>query len=306
MRLARNIPPATVAAVLAVIALPATALASSPPTIESESVSEVTQTDATLNATINPQGLYTAYQFQIDTNDTYAFTRPACPLAVPGYAECQAIIVGEPLPVGLVEPPPSSVPAGSGPQSVSIDLAAVGATLQADTTYHFRLLASNDGQIVEGPEGTFTTASIATPSPIGATVPTIANATQSNSVWREGGKLAQINRRTTKPPVGTTFSFSLNEQAVVSFTFDEQVSGPSVGKRCRAKTRQSATSRSCVRTTRAGTFAVTGHAGTNKVIFQGRISRSRRLKPGRYTLFITATNSLRTSAPQKLSFMIVK
>ncbi len=31
--------------------------------------------------------------------------------------------------------------------------------------------------------------------------------------------------------------------------------------------------------------------GTNKVSFQGRLSRSHRLKPGRYTLYITAVDS---------------
>jgi hypothetical protein len=40
-----------------------------------------------------------------------------------------------------------------------------------------------------------------------------------------------------------------------------------------------------------GTLTVTGHAGTNKVRFQGRLSRTKTLKPGRYTLTITATDS---------------
>jgi hypothetical protein len=50
-----------------------------------------------------------------------------------------------------------------------------------------------------------------------------------------------------------------------------------------------------------------GHGGLNKVFFQGRISRSRKLKPGHYTLIITATNaSGRHSRPVRLSFTIVK
>ena len=54
-----------------------------------------------------------------------------------------------------------------------------------------------------------------------------------------------------------------------------------------------------------GTLSFTGH-GAMKVAFQGRISRSKKLKPGRYTLVVTATNSAgRRSPPQALSFTIV-
>jgi hypothetical protein len=41
----------------------------------------------------------------------------------------------------------------------------------------------------------------------------------------------------------------------------------------------------------AGRLIFTGHSGTNKVAFQGRISPVKKLKPGHYTLVITATNS---------------
>ena len=61
------------------------------------------------------------------------------------------------------------------------------------------------------------------------------------------------------------------------------------------------------RTATAGTLTFTGHSGTNKVAFQGRISPAKKLKPGRYTLVITATNSAGVrSAPKSLSFTIVK
>jgi hypothetical protein len=54
----------------------------------------------------------------------------------------------------------------------------------------------------------------------------------------------------------------------------------------------------------AGTLSFTGHAGRNKVSFQGRISATRKLRPGRYTLVITATASGKTSRPMTLSFTI--
>jgi predicted phage tail protein len=45
----------------------------------------------------------------------------------------------------------------------------------------------------------------------------------------------------------------------------------------------------------------------NKVAFQGRISRSKKLPLGAYTLQITAVNSAgKRSSPRTLSFSIVK
>ena len=56
-----------------------------------------------------------------------------------------------------------------------------------------------------------------------------------------------------------------------------------------------------------GTLSFMGHNGTNKVVFQGRISRSKKLKPGLYTLIITATNSAGArSTPVTLRFTIVR
>jgi len=49
-----------------------------------------------------------------------------------------------------------------------------------------------------------------------------------------------------------------------------------------------------------------GHSGTNHVVFLGRISRSNKLKPGHYTLLITAENSAGHSSPHQLRFTIVK
>ena len=56
-----------------------------------------------------------------------------------------------------------------------------------------------------------------------------------------------------------------------------------------------------------GTLSFPGHAGLNKVVFQGRISPSKRLGLGAYALGITATNSVgERSSPRSLNFTIVK
>jgi hypothetical protein len=63
----------------------------------------------------------------------------------------------------------------------------------------------------------------------------------------------------------------------------------------------------CTRTVTAGSLTFTGHSGTNTVAFQGHVSPVAKLKPGHYTLVITATNSAGVrSAPMSLSFTIAK
>jgi hypothetical protein len=137
--------------------------------------------------------------------------------------------------------------------------------------------------------------------------PRISGARQSASRWREGRKLAHISRHKTRLPVGSTFSFSLNEQASVSFAFTQKVKGRKVGRSCVAKTRMNARRKGCTRTVTAGTLSFIAHGGINRVVFQGHISRSTRLAPGRYTLVITARNAAaQESTPVRLGFTIVR
>ena len=138
------------------------------------------------------------------------------------------------------------------------------------------------------------------------TPPTVTDVAQSNPVWREGNKLARTSRK-HRPPVGTIFSFSLNEQASVSFAFTQQVGGRKVNGKCVAQTNKNRRKRTCRRTLTRATLSFTGHAGTNKVSFQGQVSRKKKLTLGSYTLVITATNGAGQHSPAKqLSFTIVK
>ena len=62
----------------------------------------------------------------------------------------------------------------------------------------------------------------------------------------------------------------------------------------------------CKRTVARGPLSFARHAGMNKVSFQGRISHAARLRPGRYTLVITATNVAgKHSAAIRLNFAAV-
>jgi hypothetical protein len=106
--------------------------------------------------------------------------------------------------------------------------------------------------------------------------------------------------------VGTTFGFSLNEQAIVTFRFTRSLPGRKVGHGCVSETRVNRHGLSCKRTVTDGTLSFTGHSGVNYVAFQGRISRAKKLGLGSYTLTITATSSTgQSSQPRSLSFTIV-
>jgi hypothetical protein len=136
--------------------------------------------------------------------------------------------------------------------------------------------------------------------------PTLANVSQSNSRWREGRRLATYSR-TKRPPVGTTFRFVLNQQALVSLNFTQQVGGRRVNGKCVAQTKANSRKPGCKRTVTQGTLTFSGRSGLNKVAFQGRISRSKKLPLGAYTLQITALNSAgKRLSPRTLSFTIVR
>jgi 6-phosphogluconolactonase (cycloisomerase 2 family) len=132
----------------------------------------------------------------------------------------------------------------------------------------------------------------------------LTGAHQSHRMWREGNALATISNQ--QAPVGTAFSFTLNETARVTLTFTQAQPGRKVNGKCVAPTRRNAAKRKCTRTVTAGTITFTGHAGTNKLAFDGRVNRHSKLAPGTYTLIISATAPGGAATPQRLTFTIVK
>jgi hypothetical protein len=138
----------------------------------------------------------------------------------------------------------------------------------------------------------------------------LSGLSETAKTWREGNSLARISTRKKgkkkRPPVGTTFSFALNEPASVTLTFTEPAGGRKVGKKCVAETKKNKKKHRCTRTVIAGTLTFSAHAGTNKVRFEGLISKHKKLKPGSYTLLVTATASGERSTTRTLHFRIAK
>jgi len=65
----------------------------------------------------------------------------------------------------------------------------------------------------------------AAPVALPLTAPVLSSLSETAKTWREGNALAHITAKKKKKPVGTTFSFGLNEPASVTFAFTEPASG---------------------------------------------------------------------------------
>jgi hypothetical protein len=135
-----------------------------------------------------------------------------------------------------------------------------------------------------------------------AAKPTLTALAQTASKWRRGHQQAKISRA----PVGTTFSFNLSKAAMVKLAFAQKASGRKVRGSCKAPNPSNAAKRKCTRTILAGSLSLPGHAGLNKLRFQGLLPNGKSLKLGSYNVSLTARDSGGLqSAPQSLSFSIV-
>ncbi len=138
-----------------------------------------------------------------------------------------------------------------------------------------------------------------------AVKPVVSNLAQSAARWREGPALAHASTARAKPPRGTTFGFTLNEAATLDLAFTQPAIGRSVGGHCVAQTKHNRTKRACRRTITVGALTLLGQVGADRVRFEGRLSATKKLKPGRYTLVLSASADGVSSTPRSLTFTIV-
>ncbi len=192
-------------------------------------------------------------------------------------------------------------------------LGAISSSITAGSpgSYTCQVTASNQaGAAAQSSAALTITAAPQLPAiePTTAPTPTLADLSETAKTWREGKLLAQISasesKTKKKPPVGTTFSFNLNEPASVTFTFTRPARGRTVAKKCVAQSMSNEHKPHCTRTLTAGTFTFSAHAGTSKVRFEGLLSKRNKLKPGSYTLLVTATASGKHSTTRTLHFTI--
>ena len=106
-----------------------------PPTVATKAATEITQSEATLNATVNPERLETTYQFEYTTEEEFKEH---------GYA-------------GAVKVPATPKDIGSGTSAVEVSQHLKG--LELGSTYRFRISAENAQGAVTGEEKTLKTES---------------------------------------------------------------------------------------------------------------------------------------------------
>lgn len=170
--------------VVTALALASTAAAATKPTVATGSATTVTQTSAKLRGTVNPQGSLSTYYFQYGKTTSYGSqTGPAS--------------------------------AGAGSKGLAVNATVVGLT--PNTTYHFRVVATNVAGATVGTDRTFTTPKqplgftlSATPNPVLLGGPT----TVSGQLTGTGnvGKAVQLQQRPF--PYTATFANAGNAQTV--------------------------------------------------------------------------------------------
>jgi PKD domain len=133
--------------------------------------------------------------------------------------------------------------------------------------------------------------------------PRFTNVSQSHRRWREGKALPHI--ASARPPVGTTFRFTLNESARVRFAFAQRLPGRRVNGRCVGPTANNRNEAKCTRLVTRGALSFTVGAGAHKLRIQGKISKRKRLPLGRYKLTIISTDAAGQHATARLTFTIV-
>jgi DNA-binding beta-propeller fold protein YncE len=107
------------------------------PSVGPTSVSEVTQSTATITTSVNPEGLHSVYKLDIGTSTAYG------------------------------TPYPGDAGSGSVAETVTFNLTG----LEAGTNYHYRLVAANSNGLTIGPDQTLTTTAVALIEPPVLTLP---------------------------------------------------------------------------------------------------------------------------------------
>jgi hypothetical protein len=239
-----------------------------PPAATTGTATSITQNSATLSGVVNSLGLGgLTWYFQWGTSTSYGNQTPETTTAALGSEGVAATLTG----------------------------------LSAASTIHYRLVVSDSEGTSTGADQTLTTSSspgTSTGPPARPPLPMLTAVSQSAARWTEK------KVRKSKSPVGTTFRFTLNTPANVTLKFTQSAAGRRVGKSCVAQTAKNRRKPKCTRTVTAGVLSQAALSGANKLSFQGRLSATKKLAPGNYTVILTATNATGSSTAQKLSFTI--
>jgi hypothetical protein len=227
-----------------------------PPAASTGAPSSVTSTSATLTGTVNPDGSQVS--------------------------DCHFVVVPAP-PAGATIPCVQQVGAGSTPVAVSAGVFG----LAPSTTYTVTLVASSAQGTGSGASVAFSTA----PMGAGGSL-SVTHVVVSPGRFHRGHHAATISRAKSGP-IGTTVSFQLSAAASVTLNFERAQPGVLVGRRCapvgKGHTKGHTKGRHCTRyASISHTVVRNGHAGLDRIHFEGLLDGGTRLAPGGYRLSVSA------------------
>ena len=142
---------------------------------------------------------------------------------------------------------------------------------------------------------------------VAASPPAISHAGLTNKHFRVAKRDTAISAR-RRPPLGTSFRFTLSAQANLTIAITRTAAGRRSGPLCTAPTRKlrHRHAKPCMRVLNVGTLARAHEPnGADRVAFSGRIG-NRTLTPGSYDALLTATNAGGRSKSVALSFAVVR
>jgi hypothetical protein len=128
----------------------------------------------------------------------------------------------------------------------------------------------------------------APPPPPGPVAPDVTALLVSPSTFRLGNFMPTVAQRRR---AGTRISFGLSEPARVTLAFSRRAAGRRVRARCVRPTRRNRGRPRCRRTVTLAMAPRRLGAGSHTIRFSGRLSRRRKLTPGRYTLIVRAVDA---------------
>jgi hypothetical protein len=180
---------------------------------------------------------------------------------------------------------PATLASCTGPDAAGTSIATT-----APGPHSFTVIATDSNGVSSALTASYT---------IVAVRPTISGLNETAARWLER------KARRSRLPLGTTFSFSLDQAAQVELSFARLTGGRKAGGRCVSPALAAPRAQRCTRSLSAGTLTIRAQAGGNALAFGGKTSLGR-LPAGTYAVELSATGLTgHPSAPVSLRFTIV-
>jgi subtilase family serine protease len=236
-----------------------------------------------------------AHQFAVTTTDANGFSTTT--IATYSVVAAPTIAIAAPAPGGVYARAQSLTAAfscaASAPATITSCTGPVAAGAPVATTapgpHSFTVTATDSNGVNSALTAGYT---------IVAVRPTISGLHETAARWLER------TARGLRLPLGTTFSFSLDQAARVVLSFARLTDGRKADGRCVSPALAGPRAQRCTRSRSAGTLTIRAQTGGNALAFSGKTSLGR-LPAGTYSVALSATGLTgRPSAPVSLRFTI--